>query len=36
MKVKAKLNKKTNKDCKFSLIVLFCGCFSATVRTRTS
>lgn len=36
MKVKAKLYKKTNKSYKLSLIVLFCGCFSATVRTRTS
>lgn len=36
MKVKAKLNKKTDKNCKLSLIGLFCGCFSATVRTRTS
>lgn len=33
---RAKLNKKTDKNCKLSLIGLFCGCFSATVRTRTS
>lgn len=36
MKVKAKLNKKTNKNYKLSLIGLYYGCFSAAVCTRTS
>lgn len=36
IKVKAKLNKNTNKNCKLSLTSLLCGCFSATVCTRTS
>lgn len=34
MKVKVKLNKKINKNCKLLLIVLFFGCFSVIVCMR--